>query len=193
MSHAFLEQTDLIAMFKECTPAYASDRHAGVERVIRTIREAAERGLREIGRPVTNRELEMLVALIVNEAENELQACGTSAAQRAYGYSTSYAMSLLQHEVMPAPTQLLYNQQLARKVWREAANDRKFQQLLVKQLGPQLSSAYRPEQGELVYYWRPNPLNDGPVWHGPAEVTGRSDRSNQAQLTHGGLLVRAAY
>ena len=72
MSRAFLEATDLIQMFKECTPAYASDRHASVERLIRTIREACERSLRHMlgpstndrsapGQTVTVRDLDMLV------------------------------------------------------------------------------------------------------------------------------------
>ena len=130
LSREFLESTDLFAICKEATPAYASDRHGAVERLIRTIREAAERALRGSQHRLTLAELDIVVAIIVNEATNDLQPCGTSAAQRAYGRATSPFLSLLQHPVVPAPSRLALIQEEARNRWREVANDRKFQQLL---------------------------------------------------------------
>ena len=194
LSREFLESTDLFAICKEATPAYASDRHGAVERLIRTIREAAERALRGSQHRLTLAELDIVVAIIVNEATNDLQPCGTSAAQRAYGRATSPFLSLLQHPVVPAPSRLALIQEEARNRWREVANDRKFQQLLKLQLGPQAHSAANPPvHGSLVYYRRPSPTDDGRVFRGPAVVIGTDHATEQAFLTHGGLLVRAAY
>ena len=134
----------------------------------------------------------MILAIVCNEANNDLQPCGTSASERCFGRSSSPFLSLLQQPVMPAPSMLLQLQKQARNAWREAANDRAFQQLLVRQLGPQ-ASVKAPQHGDLVYYRRPNPMNDGPVYRGPAEVIGTSERTDQAYLTHGGLFVRAAF
>ena len=194
LSREFLEATDLFSICKEATPAYASDRHGIVERVIRTIREAAERALRGAGQRLKPTDLDLIVAIILNEATNDLQPCGTSAAERAYGRTTSPFLSLLQHPVMPAPSALASLSEAARRRWREVANDRKFQELLTIQLGPQARSAANPpEHGSLVYYRRPSPMDDGPVYRGPAIVIGTDHATEQAYLTHGGLLVRAAY
>ena len=194
MSREFLELTDLIRMFKECTPAYASDRHAHVERCIRTIREASERSIIGLGRKPTVDELDEIVASVCNQANNDLQACGTTASERAFGRSTYPWLSLLQDPAPSSPehTQLQEVQRVAREAWRTTANDRVFQQLLVRQLAPQ-TQGVTPKQGDLVFYRRPSPLNDGPVYRGPAEVIGISERTEQAFLTHGGLFVRAAF
>ena len=191
LSRAFLEAMDLHLLLKEATPAYASDRHAAVERLIRTVREAAERALRGAQQRLTLADLDVIVAVIINEAANDLQPCGTSAAQRAFGRTTSPFLSLLQHPVMPAPSALANLQAEARNRWREVANDRKFQQLLTLQLGPQ-ANTQPPVHGSLVYYRRPNPMNDGPVYRGPAVVIGTDNATEQSYLSHGGLLVRAA-
>ena len=192
MSREFLEATDLFSIFKECTPAYASDRHALVERVIRTLREAAERAVVAHEKRPTLDELDLIVSICENEANNDLQPCGTSAAERAFGRSTSPFLSLMQEQVPPAPSELATLQKKARNAWREAANDRSFQMLLSRQLGPQ-AMLEAPELGALMYYRRPNPLNDGPIYRGPAEVIGISHRTDQAFLSHGGLLVRVAF
>ena len=194
MSREFLELTDLIRMFKECTPAYASDRHAHVERCIRTIREASERSIIGLGRKPTVDELDEIVASVCNQANNDLQACGTTASERAFGRSTYPWLSLLQDPAPSSPehTQLQEVQRVAREAWRTTVNDRVFQQLLVRQLAPQ-TQGVTPKQGDLVFYRRPSPLNDGPVYRGPAEVIGISERTEQAFLTHGGLFVRAAF
>ena len=98
----------------------------------------------------------------------------------------------MQEQVPPAPSELATLQKKARNAWREAANDRSFQMLLSRQLGPQ-AMLEAPELGALMYYRRPNPLNDGPIYRGPAEVIGISHRTDQAFLSHGGLLVRVAF
>ena len=194
MNREFLELTDLIRMFKECSPAYASDRHALVERVIRTIREASERSIIGLGRRPSVEELDEIVAIVCNQANNDVQPCGTSAVERAFGRSTYPWLSLLQDPAPSSPenTPLQEVQRAAREAWRETANDRIFQQLLVRQLKPQ-ASIQAPELGQLVYYRRPNPMNDGPVYRGPAEVVGVSHRTEQAICTHGGLVVRVAF
>ena len=195
MSAEFIKEMDTHGIFKEVTPAYASDRHALVERFVRTFREAVERATRK-RRRLTHSELDLLLAIITCEANNDLQACGTSASMRAHGRNTSPFTSLLSGDRPPA--EVTHNQQLAtdaREAWRSATNDRAFQALLRKQLGPQ-ANQQQPVPGSLVYYRRPpDPKDgkDGVVYRGPAEVLATSLRMEGAFLNHGGLLVRAAW
>ena len=194
MSAEFIKEMDTHGIFKEVTPAYASDRHALVERFVRTFREAAERATRK-RRRLTHSELDLLLAIITCEANNDLQACGTSASMPAHGRTTTPFTSLLSGDRPPA--EVTHNQQLAtdaREAWRSATNDRAFQALLRKQLGPQ-ANQQQPVPGSLVYYRRPpDPKDgkDGVVYRGPAEVLATSSRMEGAFLNHGGLLVRAA-
>ena len=194
MSAEFIKEMDAHGIFKEVTPAYASDRHALVERFVRTFREAVERATRK-RRRLTHSELDLLLAIITCEANNDLQACGTSASMPAHGRTTTPFTSLLSGDRPPA--EVTHNQQLAtdaREAWRSAANDRAFQALLRKQLGPQ-ANQQQPVPGSLVYYRRPpDPKDgkDGVVYRGPAEVLATSSRMEGAFLNHGGLLVRAA-
>ena len=192
LSVEFIKEMDTFGIFKEVTPAYASDRHALVERFVRTYREAAERATRK-RRRLTYSELDLLTAIITCEANNELQAGGTSASLRTHGRMTTPFISLLGND--QPPTETTARQQLAadaREAWRDACNDRAFQALLRKQLGPQAAGQRPPEPGSLVYYRRPADNKDGLVYRGPAEVLATSSRMEGAFLSHGGLLIRAA-
>ena len=192
MSKTFLECTDLMVTMKENTPAYASDRHASVERVIRTLRESAERAITGMQHRPTLPELEEIVAICTNECNNDLQPCGTSAAERAMGRATSPFLSMLQREVPPADSDLRRIQERTREAWREVVNDKAFYLLATRQTGPQ-ANITPPEIGELVYYRRPDPTNDSPQFRGPAEVVGLSHRTEQAYVVHGGLFARVAF
>ena len=192
LSVEFIKEMDVYGIFKEVTPAYASDRHGLVERFVRTFREAAERATRR-RRKLTPPQLDTLVATIQCEANNETQACGTSASLRAHGRSTTPFLTLLNRDLPPAElTNTAKLAEEARAAWREAANDRAFQTLLHKQLGPQ-ANVQPPEPGSLVYYRRPAERVDDVVYRGPAEVLATSKRMEGAYLSHGGLLVRAAW
>ena len=192
LSVEFIKEMDTFGIFKEVTPAYASDRHGLVERFVRTFREAAERATRK-RRKLTYTELDLTVATIQNEANNDLQSCGTSAALRAFGRPTTPFISFINaDQPPPEPTDRSLLAAEAREAWRTTANDRAFQTLLHKQLGPQ-ASQLPPDPGSLVYYRRPAQKNDGIVFRGPAEVLATSSRMEGAFLSHGGLLIRAAW
>ena len=192
LSVKFIKEMDTLGIFKEITPTYASDRHALVERFVCTFREAAERATRKRKR-LTYSELDLLNAIIACEANNEAQAGGSTASLRSYGRLTTPFIRLLGNDQPPPETTA--RQQLAadaREAWRDACNDRAFQTLLRKQLGPQADQR-QPVPGSLVYYRRPADNKDGMVYRGPAEVLATSSRMEGAFLSHGGLLIRAAW